>query len=442
VPSQLPAEIICYAFEPNQSAACQPDLSSTGALVNTDKGNFSATFNYPPIFYWVDGLFVGDHIARSVVVMRVFNALFAVAWLSAVYLALAPGLRRAMLAGGLLTAVPLGVFLIPSVNPSGWAILSATTFLVSLLGYLTAEDRRRRIGLGVLAGVALLVGAGARADAAAYAIVAIAAAVILTWRRPTAAGLRRLAYPAGLALAAAVAFVLTGQSEVADPEASGRSFGIGRFVHTLLDIPGLWIGGMGSSPPLRDFQPAWPWGLGWLDTAMPGVVWVSLWGSYAAMLFVAVTHAHRRLILAVSLVAVATLLIPAYIQYLTAPLVGQYVQPRYILPLLTLLAITAMVRLDGEAFTITRTQRWIVVVVLAVANAAAIYANLRRYTTGNGASTWNLDRIAEWWWSTPISPLTVAAVSAVAFAAAAVLLTAELTTPASATGEPVDAPAL
>src|SRR5690606_27517275 len=147
--------------------------------------------------------------------------------------------------------------------------------------------------------------------------------------------------------------------------------------------PALWIGGMGSPPPLRDFQPAWPWGLGWLDTAMPGVVWVGLWGTYAAILFVAVAHASRRRVVAVVVVAAATLLIPAYVQYLTAPLVGGYVQPRYVLPLLVVLAVTAMIRLDGDAFRVTRGQRWIIVTVLAVANATALYANLRRYVTGS-----------------------------------------------------------
>ena len=65
---------------------------------------------------------------------------------------------------------------------------------------------------------------------------------------------------------------------------------------------------------------------------------------------------------------------------------------------------------------------------------------LRRYVTGNGSVSWNLDRTAEWWWSMPISPLTVWAVTAVAFTVGVALLTAELTTPAPAAGEPVDAP--
>jgi hypothetical protein len=190
---------------------------------------------------------------------------------------------------------------------------------------------------------------------------------------------------------------------------------------------------MGGPPPQRDFGANYPWGLGWLDTAMPAVVWVGMWGAYAAILFVAVARLSRRRVLAVAVVGGAVLLVPAYLQYLTGTLVGALVQPRYVLPLLTMLAITAMVRLDGEAFRITRGQRWMVVAALAVANAAALYANLRRFVTGNESREWNLDRAAEWWWALPISPLTVCAVTAIAFTVGVILLTTELTTPATAT---------
>jgi hypothetical protein len=431
VPSQL-TNVDCFAFKPAQSAACLTETPSTAALASTDRGNFNG--NYPPVFYWVAGTFVGDSVGASVLTMRLVNAFLYVALVTAVYLLVSPGLRRPLVAGALITAVPLGMFLIPSINPSSWAVLSATTLFISLVAYLTAEQRRRQIAAGVLAGVSLLVGAGARADAAAYGVVAVVAAVILTWRREMA-WLRRLAYPGLLAIAATVTFLLLGQSDAAGP--SDRTFGVGRFLHTLIDIPALWIGAVGSPPPQRDSSPGQPWGLGWLDTAMPGVVWVGIWGIYAATLYVAVAGASRRRSAMVAFVATATLLIPAYVQYQTAPLVGQYVQPRYVLPLLILLAITALVRLDGPAFRLTRGQRWIIVTTLTITNAVAVYMNVRRYVTGIESKSWNLDRAAQWWWNLPITPLTVCFVTAIAFGAGAFLLTTELTTEADAAAEPV-----
>ena len=433
----VPAGLVqasCYAYQPEQSAACQTRALAGSELTPTTKGNFAGV--YPPVFYYFEGLFVGDDIARSVILMRIVNVVLFLAMVTAVYLLVPAGLRRSLVAGTLLTAVPLGMFLVPSINPTGWAILSGATFLVSLLGYLTAEERRRRIGLAVLAAISLLLGAGARADAAMYAVVAIGAAVVLTARRdrPT---LRRLSYPAVLIPIAGLAFVAVGQSGVVNLNTSTADhFSIGRLLRVALDVPALWIGAMGSPGPFNGNLPAWAWGLGWLDTAMPAVVWVGAGGGYAAVLFLAIAHAGRRAVVANGLVAVAAFLIPAYIQVWSGSPVGGWVQPRYVLPLLTILAITAMVRLDGAAFRLTRGQRWIIVVVLAVANGAAMFANVRRYVTGTDSRDWNLNNHIEWWWNAPVSPMAVCAIGAIAFAVGVTLLTTELATTELATTDP------
>jgi hypothetical protein len=429
VPSVFPLEIVCYFGAPEQSAACQPE-QVPGDLVSTDRGNFDGL--YPPVFYWFAGLFVGDSIGASVLIMRMLNALLFVALVTAVYLLTPPGLRRPMIVGGLVTAVPLGVFLIPSINPSSWAIISAATFMVSLLGYVTAADRRRRIGLGAIAALSLLVGAGARADAAMYAVVACVAALVLVWRRDAGA-LRRLAYPAVLAVAATAVFLSTGQSEVAGPGAASEGLSLGRLMRAVVDVPALWIGGMGSPPSKYDYERSGTWGLGWLDTGMPSAVWASMWGVFVAVLFVALAAATRRRAVAVTVVGAAALLIPAYIQYASS--LSGFIQPRYVLPLLMLVAITATVRPDGEAFRLAPGYRWAIVAIVSVANAVAMHTNLRRYVTGIDVIDWNLDRAPEWWWSIAISPLTVWVVSSLAFGVGAYLLTAELTTRANATGE-------
>jgi hypothetical protein len=434
----VPAALLsapCYAYHPEQSAACQRQAPAQPAMVRTTKGNFTGT--YPPVFYWVDGFFVGHDVSTSVITMRIANLVLFVGVFVAVYLLLPTGLRRAQIIGTLLTVVPLGMFLIPSINPSGWAILCAATFLVSVLGYLTSEDRRRRVALGVLAALALLIGAGARADAAMYAIIAIAVAVILTARSATTPT-RRLAYPAALAVVAALAFLSAGQSSVVNPDASTAShFSAGRLVRDALDLPSLWAGALGAPAPFNNNLPAWAWGLGWLDTAMPAVVWVGAGAVYAAVLFTATAGAGVRRMVAVGLVGLAAFLVPAYVQVLSDSPIGGWVQPRYVLPLLTMLAIVATVRLDGTAFRLTRGQRWIVLAVLAVANAAALFANVRRYVTGTDGKDWNLDRNVEWWWDSPVRPMAVCIVGVVVFGIAITLLTTDLTNTAPARTDPV-----
>jgi hypothetical protein len=428
----------CYAFHPEQSAACSRQVPGQ-PMVRTNRGNFNGS--YPPVFYWVDGFFAGPHVSTSVITMRIVNLLIFLAIFACVYVMLPLGLRRAQLIGTVVTVVPVGVFLIPSINPSGWAILSAATFLVSLLGYLTTEDRRRRIALGAAAGLTLLVGAGARGDAAMYAVVAVLAACILTVRSarvprlrfadaaaPAEVPWRRLAYPAALAIVAGLAFLSVGQTAVVNPgEGATNHVTLGRFLRIASDVPALWVGNMGSPAPFNSDVPAWAWGLGWLDTPMPAAVWVGAGGVFAAILFAAVARAGRRTALAVGFVGLVAFLVPTYIQALSDSPVGGWVQPRYVLPLLIMLAVVATVRLDGSAFSLTRGQRWIVVAILAMANGAALYANLRRYVTGTAGKDWNLDHDPAWWWNGAVPPMAVCAIGAIAFALGVTLVTNDIT---------------
>jgi hypothetical protein len=422
----VPAALLsssCYAFHPEQSAACSRQVPGQ-PMVTTTKGNFDRT--YPPVFYWVDGFLAGRNLSTSVVTMRIANLLLFLALFTTVYLLLPAGLRRAQLIATLVTVVPLGMFLVSSINPSGWAILSAATFLVSLLGYVTTDDRRRRLALGATAGVALLLGAGARGDAAMYAVVAVMAVAILTVRSARVPW-RRLAYPAVLAVAAGVAFLSVGQASAVDPSSANDHVAIGRFLRIAFDVPALWIGTMGSPAPFNNSLPAWAWGLGWLDTPMPAAVWVGAGGVFAAVLFSAVAGAGRRATWAAGLVGLVAFLVPTYVQALSDSPVGGWVQPRYVLPLLILLITVATVRLDGNAFRLTRGQRWIVVAALAIANGAALYANIRRYVTGTGGRDWNLDRDGQWWWNTHIPPMAICVIGSIAFALALTLVTTDLT---------------
>ena len=407
----------CFAFDADVSATCQGTslYDDDPATAVTDRGNFVG--DYPPVFYFVMHLFVGDDIASSVIAMRVFNAVFALALLAAVYVASPPGLRRPLIGGLTVTAVPLGMFILPSINPSSWAILSAGTFLVSVLGYLTAPDRRRRLVLGGLAALALLVGAGARADAAIYAVLAVVVALVMAL--PTGrANLRRAVYPVVLAVVAGIAYLTSGQSGAATGTAVPHS--LGRAIRVLIDVPDLWVGALGG------------WGLGWLDTPMPPLVWVGSFGVFAAAVFYGASKASTRHGAALVLVAAAVWAVPAYIQYLSGTAVGAFVQPRYILPLLTILAVTAMVRLDGAAFRLTPVQRWAVVLVLSAANTIALYVNLRRYVTGLDVDTVNLDAGVEWWWSGPVTPMGVWFVGSLAFGVGLLLLSAEMASVAPA----------
>src|SRR5690606_8025778 len=115
----------CFAFHSQVSASCQASIEDPAKLRETKRGNFDGL--YPPVFFAVTSVFVGPDAERSVLLMRLFNTLLYVGLVGAVALLSAPRMRRSVLVGAVVTSVPFGVFLIPSINPSSWALLSATT---------------------------------------------------------------------------------------------------------------------------------------------------------------------------------------------------------------------------------------------------------------------------------------------------------------------------
>jgi hypothetical protein len=419
----------CYFGNARLTAACQ--TGPTGELVESDRGNFDHT--YPPAFYYVMGAFAGENVTVSVLVMRLVNALIYLLLMVALYLQLSPGLRRALLVGALVTAVPLGVYFIPSINPTTWAILSGTTVMVSMLGFLTVQERRRRWVLGALGALAMVLGAGARADAAVYGALAVVAAVVLAFGRPGVT-LRRLVFPAALVGLTMISYFTAGQAEA--PPLTGGLFGLPSLVDTLMNAPSLWLGALGGPPPHEHLRLEMGWGLGARDTAMPAAVWLGTWSAFVGLLLAAMRNATRPRIIAVGLIALALLAVPAYYDNLTGDGVGQFLQPRYILPLLIMLVMAALVRLDGVAFRVTPAYRWTLVAVLVIANGWALYANLRRNVFGVDQFTVNIDKNIQWWWSpSPITPMMLALIGSLLFAVAAVLLTGELTESTDASRE-------
>lgn len=394
----------CYAFQPSVSAACAAGIPDV--LVNTDRGNFSGV--YPPVYYGFMSIFAGEDIATAIIAMRIANAFLFVGVGSLLFFLIPRARRTPLVWGGLGSLVPLGMFLVPSVNPSSWAILSAATLWVALLGYFEATSTAKRVSLAGVVVISLVMGAGARSDAAVYGLLAMFVAVVLSWKRTKRFALLCL-LPAALVVAAIVLFMASGQSSIVTPDAitegATRAEVISLTFSNLLLLPQLWAGALGL------------WGLGWLDTAMPGLVWVSTLAVFAGMVFWGLNTMGKRKGLALSMIFGSLIIIPMYILVNDRVLVGSGVQPRYILPLMVILIGVALFQAKPAAVRLSPVQLLTMASMLSVANAVALHINIQRYVTGIEDVGVNLNRDIQWWWELPFSPMAVWIVGSVAFGA-------------------------
>ncbi len=389
----VPTPIIhatCYAFRPEVSGDCwDPDAEG---LSRAERANADGL--YPPLFYAAMSTLATTDVPSSVLAMRIMNSAFAVGLLTGVFFALPRRLRPALLVSILATAVPLGMFLLASTNPSSWAILSAATVWICLYGAMLTTGRRRYVltALAVFGGV---IGAGARADSAAFAVFGVIIAVILGLRP-----VRHHLVPtvgAGVIVAISAFFYLTsGQSGAASAGLAGNTVALtpAQHVANFLGVPGLWAGALGKS------------GLGWLDTVLPDTVWVLTLSVFAGALFIGLTRIDARRVIAISLTLLSLWIVPFALLAQSRAIVGTQVQPRYLLPLMVLAAGVAALRFDAERAW--RNMRFVLsAVALSVALTISLQFNIRRYTTGLDENAIDPGASAEWWWTLAPPPLLI-----------------------------------
>jgi Predicted membrane protein (DUF2142) len=429
VPPEL-VHVSCYAQLNEVTASCQELNWTVGDLkrIQTARGNFVG--EYPPVYYAAMHFFTSSDIQTSALVMRILNGVLFVGLATALTVLLPATRRRMLLWGWLVTLVPLGMFLIPSNNPSGWAITGVGTAFLALLGWFETEGRRRW-ALAALYLLGVLMAAGARADAAIYVVGATATVLVLTVARTRWWLLSAILPAVGLILAVAL-FATAGQSGVgatgftsdghtaipspgATAGGAGSLSGLALAAYNLLMLPLLWTGVWGT------------WGLGWLDTAMPATVPWAAAAAFIVVAFAGLGWLSWRKAIAVSGVLIVLVALPVYVLTQGGDQIPANLQPRYLLPLIVLLAFLLLYEPIGRALSFTRVQAFAILGALALANLVALQVNIRRYVTGVTQQGFNLDSGAEWWWAGfPIGPTALWAIGTLAFAGLLAILWPEL----------------
>ena len=417
VPTAL-IEARCFSQDQDASAACQPLMTTAdGSETMTNRLNIvESKANYPSGFFLTYNTFAGSNVDTSVFTMRLIGATLFVGLNVLLWWFLPQRLKNPLAWAWMGTLVPLGMFIIPSTNPSSWSIIGVGSAWLALLGYL--EDRGwRKWLLGGMFLVFVLLAVASRTDATLFAVATAGLALFVT-DAPFRELVKRLWIPAvGAVLAAGWLFFQRGALGVltAGIAEDGEPFDWQLLWHNFIEVPGLWMGAFGI----------WPWGsLGWLDTPMPQLVAFLSFGVFIALLGVGITGSTWR-VRAVTFVILAMMWVyPLFILQQAGFLVGAGFQSRYGLPLLVVLLGVAVLRPDGHLGLIQKTsQRMWMAGALSIANSIALHHNLRRYVTGLDERGFNLELGREWWWfglrESWMGPMSVWVVGSLAFFAVA-----------------------
>jgi Predicted membrane protein (DUF2142) len=404
VPATISGSIFCFVFNSNESAACQgqPDPEQ----FNDGRANKDS---YPPGFYAVMSFFVKGSANESVVSMRLFSWSLATFLVGSAGLVLNHSLRRLYYLTTLITFVPLGVFLIASTNPSGLVIASIAAFwpLAYSLTRTNALSRRQAMARWALVGLVLLVATMSRGDAPGFLVVVFLAVLVLNqaWKKSVWKNVAALS----TLLAGALLFSqLYGHSVVAQTSESLGETAVGwteNLWRNFTELPSLWIGSFGF------------WGLGWLDTPMPNAVGMLIVLSFAGCIFLGFERMDWGKAASLGILLAVLIVAPLVMLKNFGSVVGENVQPRYLLPLLPIFLLTSLTSADdSRPVILRRPNRLLLWCAMAIAHAVALHANFRRYLTGIDIRNFDLNRGREWWWPLTTSPMTFWFVGSLAFA--------------------------
>lgn len=379
---------ICYGGDFTASAACQDAFTSDVPEVRIDHGNWGGA--YPPYFYGLMSLFVSTDVPSAVLTMRLVTSLLAVV-LVAGLAALLPRRRRPLAAVPLvLTAVPLSMSVLASTNPSGWAVLGAATVWPAL--YVAFEEEGwRRNALAAFAVLASFIGAGSRADGCLFVMMSVALVLILRTRHLRSAPLVTAAALVSVAVAATI-FLSSGHASVLS-----QGFGYTRpeltdtqlFLINISSLPTLWLGMFGSGPLGRT---------GWLDTPFPPMISMLTIAVWFGMLLQGWRRMFPAKLVGLGLVGAALFVHPMFLLMQAHVLVGEGVQPRYVLPLLVIFTGLCLLGVHGVTISLTPLTHGAIVAALGLAHAVSLHIQIRRYVTGLDVSKILFGDDLEWWW--------------------------------------------
>lgn len=397
----------CFATDFTISGACQNGLRSPVPEVVTKAGNWGAA--YPPYFYSFMSLFVSTRVPSAVLVMRLVGSVLAIALITALA-ALLPRRRRPLAAVPLvLTAVPLSMSVVASTNPSAWAVLGAGLLWPAL--YVAYEEVGwRRNALAAYAVVAAFIGSGGRADGCLFMMMSVAVVLIMRVRHLRRSPVVTAAAAVSFVLAAAI-FLSAGQSAAfaAGPGEGvppGEATTSQLLLMNLAALPTLWLGIFGSGPLGRT---------GWLDTPFPPMVSMLTIAVWFALLLQGWRRMFPAKLVGLVLVGAALVVQPMYLLMQARVVVGAYVQPRYLLPVVVIFTGLTLLGTSGVAMRLGRLAYGSVVGLLSLAHSVALHIQIRRYVTGLDVSQVRFGNEVEWWWNRGPGPTTVWVLASIAF---------------------------
>ena len=412
IPLQLhrnggPRTVFCYAGNSQISARCIRNLDAEAVTKLESSKRFNTAY-IAKNFYNANGFFVSPNVNASILKMRFFQIVIFFALIG--FTIYSSGERKwAVLLALFVGMVPVGLFIIPSTNPSSWAILGVFSAAICAMNFFLSSKRSNRViaVLGFI--VALLFTRNVRGDVNIMLAICVTLGALSgffiretdrshKFDRAKLLKLGFLVVP-GLLYIHLKIFSLYPWSVI--------SYILnGSFYSFSNDSPQAFLGFLGGSIQL-----------GSADFAPTPVVLILMSVGFATFIVITARFVPLRVKIVSGFGLSLLFFMPYWFSMSAIGPGSRYVMAIYLVSLATFSASAVSGRkLLNSQFS--KSSLSTIFLAISLAQSLSLHQSIRRYVTGTNIAGWNLNKGAQWWWTYGPSPMTIWLVGSVAFGVA------------------------
>jgi hypothetical protein len=343
--------------------------------------------------------------------MRLFNSLLASLMLFFAAYVSPFFIKRALFLSWGVGLIPIGLFFIPSTNPTSWSIIGIGTFWAFFYSLLFNSSTKNKQGIWLaLIGTisAAIIALSARWDSGVYILISIFSIGLLFANKEFL--LKRYKLLISIALVSlpllyfvisinlyrfGSAFRLPSSQEAPDDKPNA-------IVNLLMEVPSFIVGIFGGQAPdwvqrYGDLGRDFTYGAGWLEFNFPSITGITISLSIFALFFTGLVSIKLNRLMALLVLISAPILIMIYIRGVFGFAQGSFFQPRYFLPIALVALGVAFINENQKQRFLNKPQALILVVMIFIGEITSWLATITRYAISPLASITNFDQPISWW---------------------------------------------
>ena len=412
IPLQLhrnggPRTVFCYAGNSQISAGCIRGLDAEAVTKLESSKRFNTGY-IAKNFYNANGFFVSPNVNGSILTLRFFQIAIFFGLIS--FMIYSSGERKwAILLALFVGMVPVGLFIIPSTNPSSWAIAGVVSAAICAMNIFMSSRRSHRVIAVIGFVVALLFTRNVRTDinimmAICVTLGALSGFLIRETDRPYKFDRAKL-LKLGFLVAPGLIYIHLRLFSLY-PWSIVKFILGGSFYSFSNDSPQAFLGFLGGSIQL-----------GSADFAPTPVVLILMSIGFAT--FIVITSKFVPLKVKISSGFGVSLLffLPYWFSLGAIGLASRYIMAIYLV-LLGTFSASAVGSRRTLNLQFSKSSLATIFLTISFAQSLSLHQSIRRYVTGTNIAGWNLNKGAQWWWTYGPSPMTIWLIGSVAFGVA------------------------